>query len=133
MSYAKEFPGEINAPYVAGMESLTLPTSIFESNLSISRANDYNQAFDSFIGEQPYVILMWCPAMTCIYGSGRDYEVKSTDKLGGFIIKQFGFDEIEENFLFKKTFNEVQSIYTMQEVYGSNGTSFSDGGFVWSA
>lgn len=46
MCYSKEYPGDVATPYVAGMDTLSLPTTVFKSTLAIKEANDYGSSSD---------------------------------------------------------------------------------------
>jgi len=87
MCYSKEYPGEIECPYVAGMNTLSLPTTTFPSPLSVAEANKLGDTGGEPLGSYAYLLLMWCPAMTAIFGSGKAGEVPSSEKLGGLVIK----------------------------------------------
>lgn len=87
MCVSKQFPGEHTTPYVAGMNTLSLPTSCFTSQLVINSANTYGDDSDNPLGHAPYLLLMWCPAMTAIYGTGKPSQVPSNEKLGGLVVK----------------------------------------------
>lgn len=80
--------------YVAGMSTLSLPTSKFVCGLTVNDANDLGAGSDEALGSHAYLLLMWCPAMTAIYGSGKQGEVPRKEKLGGIIIKQLDPEEL---------------------------------------
>jgi len=58
--------------------------------------------------------------MTGFYGSGSSGTLPSTSKIGGLVIKQFKEADADTPFFSRSAFQEVQSSYTMREVYGSN-------------
>lgn len=71
--------------------------------------------------------------MTGFYGSGKDGEMPSTEKIGGLVIKQFAEEDVDTPFFSRDAFQEIQSSYTMREVYGSNLEGFSAGGMIWAS
>jgi len=76
---------------------------------------------------------MWCPSLTAFYGSGESFAIPQSDKLGGFVVKQITAADLETPWITRFLFDELSSGYTMKELYGSDFTSFSAGGFVWAS
>jgi hypothetical protein len=77
--------------------------------------------------------MLWCPSITAFRGDGQPNHIPLADKLGGLVIKQIPAANLESKWISRAVFQEVTSAYTMKEVYGSDMTGFSSGGFVWAA
>ena len=71
--------------------------------------------------------------MTAFSGDGGGGSIPSTDRLGGMVIKMVDAADIDSAWIKRDVFEEVQSAYTMLEVYGSDMTKFSAGGYVWAS
>jgi hypothetical protein len=53
--------------------------------------------------------------------------------VGGFVMKQVKASDLETPWINKGLFDEVISSYSMTEIYSSDMTGFSSGGFVWAS
>jgi hypothetical protein len=107
---AKTHPGKFNVPYVAGMNVTTLPTNTFSVSNSTATGDVFNrQGDDQPLGTTTYTLMMWCPSLTAFYGSGATYSVPTTDKLGGFVIKQISDSDIDTAFIGRWFFDELSS------------------------
>lgn len=108
MCVAKNVPGEFNVPYVAGMNVTNLPTTTFSISQSIEGCNIYGETSDTQpLGTEPYLLVMWCPSMTAFQGPGGSGHIPTTEKLGGFAIKQFKLSDLETAFVNRNIFSEV--------------------------
>lgn len=104
MIVAKNFPGQFNPPYVAGMNVTSLPTNSFSVSNALSDSNIYGQSTDSPLGTAPYTLIMWCSSLTAFYGQGGAGQVPSSDKVGGFVIKQVQAADLETNWITRNSF-----------------------------
>jgi len=71
--------------------------------------------------------------MTAFHGDALVGDISPFDKLGGLSITQVSSSDTDAAFISKEMFQKVDSAHTMLEVYGSDMTGFSSGGFVWAA
>lgn len=133
MLVAKAHPGQLNTSYVAGMNNTNLPTTTFSMSNSFKDVNTYGSSYNEPLGTESYTLIMWCPAATSFFGDGSHTSIATDTRLGGLIIKQVSESDLGAQFISKQSFQEVQTSYTMPEVYGSDQGSFSSGGFVWAA
>jgi len=85
------------------------------------------------IGSESYTLLMWCPSMTNFRGLGGGGQIQPSDKLGGLIIKVVKKEDENHRFIDRNIFQDALSSLTMMEVYGSDMTGFSEGGFIWAS
>jgi len=69
---AKALPGRVDAPFVAAMGLPPLPTSTFHSGLSVNECWNASIATpaQSPLGTERYVVILFCPALTLLYGRG---------------------------------------------------------------
>lgn len=131
MLVAKCHPGMFNSPYVAGMNCTNLPTTTFSVGGAIEGAWS-SQGAGLSLGANSYTLIMWCPSMTAFSGGGSPY-IPQSDRLGGLAIVQFRESEKDEPWVSRNFFQLPTSGLTMKEVYGSDLTGFSAGGFVWAS
>jgi hypothetical protein len=61
---SKFFPGEIETPYVSGMNVSTHPTMTFSIAGSLGDVNDFHQTQASSPGTRDYLVIMFCPALS---------------------------------------------------------------------
>lgn len=88
MTIAKNYPGQFEAPFVAGMNVSSVPTSTGHI------ATTFDQCFESGgtgvteskLGTQDYLLVCWCPSTTAFFGDGLANHIPTTDKLGGFAL-----------------------------------------------
>lgn len=119
------------------MNVTNLPTNTFSVSNTIGEADCLGPENYLPLGTKNYTIIMWCSAMTAFNGSGTDvmgdYHIPSTDKLGGMVIKQLNAADLDTAWITRQQFDEQFAGYTMMEVYGSDMSKFSAGGFVWAS
>ena len=71
--------------------------------------------------------------MTAFSGNGASWAIPKNDRLGGMVMKMIDADDMDTAWITRNIFEEAQSAYTMLEVYGSDMTKFSAGGYVWAS
>lgn len=133
MLVSKAHPGQFNAPYVAGMNCTNLPTSTFSVSNSFPECNLYGTSVDEPLGTAEYTVLLWANSCTAFSGDGGGGNISPSDRLGGLVIMQVKSADLQSPWISREVFQKQQSAYTMQEVYGSNLTGFSAGGFIWAS
>lgn len=129
MLIAKVYPGEINAPYVAGMNTQPLPTLKFKVATSLSTATNpvtTNQP----LGTNEYVVIMFCPVLTALRGMGGANQFSTSTKLGGLYTYQ---TDSTGGSIGMFEFGDDRYGFSMVESYGSDAQGFSEHGFVWSS
>lgn len=132
------------------MNVCPLPTNTFSVAMSISEANVYgfgtydDPQYVPLGGPSPtpgdpldYLFIAWCPSLTAYYGTGDPVTnpgaIPSSDKVGGFVMKQLRASDLETPWINRGLFDEILSSYSMTEIYSSDMTGFSSGGFVWAS
>lgn len=100
MQVAKNFPGRYNVPYVAGMNTTALPTTTFSVSNTLASANVYGNDGEDVLGFADYLVIMWMPVATYVYGfpTQQQTTIPSSDKLGGLILKQFQSADLDTPF-----------------------------------
>jgi len=115
------------------MNVTNLPVSEFSVSRSLATSNVYGMSDIKPFGSAPYTLLMWCSSATAFGGDGEDGHISSADRLGGLAIKQINAADLDTPWICRQIFQETLSAYTALEVYGSDMTGFSAGGFVWAS
>lgn len=69
---AKNLPGAVNVPFVAGMNVLSLPTTCFNVSNTFELAPDLSASpvTNKPLGTEDYTVLAWMPSATARYGTG---------------------------------------------------------------
>jgi hypothetical protein len=135
MTIAKNYPGQFDAPYVAGMNVCSVPTSTGRVATTFDQAFEFGGTgeTESKIGTQDYLLIAWCPSTTAFFGDGGTSNIPASDKLGGLAMQQFKAADFGTPALSRSFFQDARSMQPMTRVYGSDFSGFSDGGFMWSA
>ena len=126
MILAKTLPGRINAPYVAGMDTQPIPTNTFQVATSLSQASGASPLDP--LGSKEYVVMMFCPVLTHLYGRGGTNQFATSSKLGGLYVYQSDAPEAPHTI---SEFDDDRYGLSMIEVFGSDITGFAEHGFVW--
>lgn len=87
MLAAKHRPGVYNTSYISGMNISSSKTGIISCNMDISEC--YNKAGTPAVeplGTGKYTVIMYCPTLSILYGSGAAGAIPATSKLAGFSI-----------------------------------------------
>lgn len=89
MVVAKNYPGQFDAPYVAGMNVCSVPTSTGRVATTFDQAFEFGGTGDveSKIGTKDYLVIAWSPSTTAFFGDGGPSNIPVTEKLGGFSIQ----------------------------------------------
>lgn len=133
MMVCKYYPGQFNAQYVAGMNVTNLPTTTFSVSNAFTQAVTPGGNYLNSLGDTSFTLLMWCPSMTAFTGEDAYGKISASNKLGGFAITKVSSSSLDTGFISKEIFKDAYTGLTMTDVYGSDMTGFSAGGFVWSA
>jgi len=135
MVVAKNYPGQFDAPYVAGMNVCSVPTSTGRVATTFDSAFEFGGTGDveSNIGTEDYLVIAWCPSTTAFFGDGGASNVPTTEKLGGFSMQQFKSSDFSSPAISRRFFQDARVMQTMKRFYGSDFSGFSEGGFMWSA
>mgnify|MGYP003572093692 CR=1 FL=1 len=126
MILAKTLPGRINAPYVAGMDTQPIPTNTFQVATSLSQASGASPLDP--LGSKEYVVMMFCPVLTHLYGRGGTNQFATSSTLGGLYVYQSDAPEAPHTI---SEFDDDRYGLSMIEVFGSDITGFAEHGFVW--
>lgn len=119
MTVAKNFPGIHNVPYCAGMNVTPLATTCFSVANTLDQCRHlYSQApeheWDRPLGQDPYIVIMWCPAMTAFCGfNSSPTSVAKSSKLGGLVIFQSTAATKDDKVISREIFNDVRFSRTM--------------------
>lgn len=119
------------------MNVVNLPTNIF--TVSNSFADCYNFAAGAFttsaapIGTSDYTVLMWSNSMTAFKGDGIGANIPTTVKLGGMVMFSLNESSLEDPVISRNTFQNPRISFSMNDVYGSDMSKFSAGGYVWAS
>jgi hypothetical protein len=136
MLCAKFHPGQFTTDYCAGMNRIDLPTNIFSVSNSHASCHVFNGLFsvnEVPLGQSDYTVVMWSSSMTAFRGDGYPTNIPETDKLGGMIMFQLNEDFLDDGIISRNTFLNPRAAYSMLEVYGSDMSNFSAGGYVWAS
>lgn len=87
MIVAKNYPGKIKTPFVAGMNLMRMPSICCSVGGSIESANTLGQSNQQDLGSSDVTVIMWCPSATAFFGTGGEGQIPSTTKLGGMVVK----------------------------------------------
>lgn len=131
MLLAKYFPGEIDAPFVAGMNTLPVPTSTFHVSTEISIAPKADTSIDGnrfALGTQKFCVLAFCPSITSHLGTNGSMD---GERLSGLQILQS--DSAATKILFQDGFNRVSRTRLCAELYGSDFKGFAQSGMIWAS
>lgn len=114
MLAAKHAPGRFNAPYVTGMNVSSARTGILQNNFTISEA--LSLGVTNPIGTSDYVIILYAPALSFLFGPGGAGLLPTNSKLGGLSISQIS--NVNTNVLSYANFYDATA-YSMSAIYGS--------------
>jgi hypothetical protein len=130
MFLAKLSPGMFNAPYVASAVEVPVSGMNFEVARSDEKCWHYDLESYEPIGTGKYLFIAYCPALSStLYFS-------TYTRLSGYCLIQFDSLPSFKIPLWPLVIPNGSTAadgggYTMRNFYGSDGTQFSNGGFVW--
>lgn len=131
MTVAKNYPGQLDTEYCAGMNMTPLPTICASVSTQVREA--YSREENDFLplGTKDYTVIMWCSSATLFHGPGGQGNFTDIQKLGGLYINTM--DNVNQNIGFQGMFSRSNEARTMDEVYGSTMEGFSNGGGAWAS
>lgn len=132
----KAHPGTGQSPYINNATVTPLPTGVFNIGFSLTTCLSTPAGTQSALGTNDYTVLLSCPALTSFRMGATAGNtglttplIAENTRLGGLIAYQSdNIDSTVNSSLF------TNSAYgrTAIQVYGSDFSSFAQGGFVWS-
>jgi hypothetical protein len=115
MDIAKHYPGEIESPFVAGMNIVSSVTGCIRHNTVAvaTAALESNEASNQPLGTNDYLIVLYCPALSALYG---DSSFGESAKIAGLNIIQTDDLHTETATRFAD-FWDPHNGYSMTDVY----------------
>lgn len=123
---AKHYPGVRKAPFVAGMNQVSLNTGTLRGQTSWTQLANFQSSSESYtdIGSKRYTVIAFCPALTALYSS------QMSARSSGIVA---GITDIttEENFVRIQDFGQVSQGFSMIDIWKSDGSTIFQNSMVW--
>jgi len=139
MLLAKHFPGEFQAPYVAGMNVLPIPTGVAASSFRLDTAVQSSNldGARAAIGSNTYLLVAFAPSFTTYFGGNHGPPNNQTNRYAD-TTRLSGFQCIQSTnpsdvILYQNGFDRNTRSRSCAELYGSDFLSFAAAGFIWSS
>lgn len=126
----RAFPGASNAPYLNNMTVAPLPTGTFSVSKAISTLYNHSTSLYSTPGTADYVVVLFCPSLSSFMGNGSGGYYSTSTRLAG--IQAFQTDSLSQS-VTSQHFSYTPTALTCSSAYGSDFTTFAQGGFVWAS